>query len=140
MEEPMLTDKSVCPTEAVIFSSIGKAAPLWQAFFRGIREEHADLSEEWRYYNDGKRWLMKVLRKKKTICWVAVFKGSFRTTCYFTDKAEAAIYDSSLSDELKDQFRNGKRYNKIRGLTVNSGKKKDVEYARVLLGLKLAMK
>jgi hypothetical protein len=61
-------------------------------------------------------------------------------TFYFTDKAEQAIINSSISNELKEQFKNGKRYNKIRGLTITFKYKKDVEYAKSLMAIKLSIK
>ena len=140
MEQPILTNRDEFPTEEIIFSHIGKSKVLWQSVFSFIRATHPDLTEEWRYYNDGKSWLLKVVKKTKTVCWVAVLKNSFRMTFYFTDKAEQSIVNSSISDELIEQFQNGKRYNKIRGLTITFKYKKDVEYVKVLIALKLSLK
>ena len=140
MEPPILTNKNEFPTEEIIFSHIGKSKVLWQSVFEFIHTTHPDLSEEWRYYNDGKSWLLKVVKKTKTVYWISLLKNSFRMTFYFTDKAEQLILDSSISDELKEQFKNGKHYNKIRGLTINFKYKKDVEYAKVLIALKLSLK
>ena len=140
MEPQILTDKNEFPTEEIIFSHIGKSKVLWQSVFEFIHTTYPDLSEEWRYYNDGKSWLLKVVKKSKTICWVSILKNSFRMTFYFTDKAEQLILDSSISDELKEQFSNGKRYNKIRGLTITFKYKKDVEYAKLLIAIKLSLK
>jgi len=139
MEQPVLSDKTQYPTEEVIFSHIGKAKTLWQAFFKFLHTEHADFAEEWRYYSDGKSWLMKVTKKAKTIFWLSVIKDTFRITCYFTDKAEPAINGSSLSNKLKDQFKNGKRFGKIRGLTIIFQDKNDIEDAKVLLTIKLSL-
>ncbi|MFA6978991.1 MAG: DUF3788 family protein [Ignavibacteriaceae bacterium] len=140
MEPPILTNKNEFPTEEIIFSHIGKSKALWQSVFEFIHANHPDLTEEWRYYNDGKSWLLKVVKKTKTVYWISLLKNSFRMTFYFTDKAEQLILDSSISDELKEQFKNGKHYNKIRGLTINFKYKKDVEYAKVLVALKLSLK
>ncbi|MDP1994939.1 MAG: DUF3788 family protein [Ignavibacteria bacterium] len=140
MEPPILTNKNEFPTEEIIFSHIGKSKVLWQSVFEFIHATHPDLSEEWKYYNDGKSWLLKVVKKTKTVCWVSVLKNSFRMTFYFTDKAEQSILNSSISNELKEQFQNGKHYNKICGLTITFKYKKDVEYAKVLIALKLSLK
>ena len=140
MEKPVLTDKNEFPTQDIIFSHIKETKPLWQAVFDYIHKNHPDFSEEWRYYNDGKSWLLKVVRKSKTVFWTSVIKDAFRITFYFTDKAEQAIMDSSISDELKEQFKNGKKYNKIRGLTITFRDDNDVEYAKTIIDLKLAMK
>ncbi len=139
MDQPVLRDKNQYPDEEVIFSHLGKSKKLWQSFFEFLHKEHADFSEEWRYYNDGKSWLMKVTRKSKTIFWLSILEGGFRTTFYFGDKAEQALEDSPVSEQLKEQFRDGKKYGKIRGLTVLFKSKKDMEDARALVMVKLAI-
>ena len=140
MEPPVLTDSSTYPTEEIIFSHIGRAKTRWQSLFGHIDDHHPDLSEEWRYYKDGKSWLLKVTRKKKTICWVSVIKGAFRMTFYFTDRAEEAIQEMPISEALKEQFRTGKYYNKIRGLTITFRNKKAIADAKALIVLKLSIK
>lgn len=140
MEEAVLTDKNQFPTEEIILSHLGRSGKLWKSVFEYIHLEYPQLTEHWRYYNDGKSWLMKVTSRTKTIFWLSVIKNSFRITFYFTDKAEADIFSSSVSDELKDQFKNGKRFNKIRGLTITFRNNKDVEYAKTLIAIKSAIK
>ena len=140
MEPPVLTDKDQFPTEEVIFSHNGKSKALWLLLFGYIHENHPDCAEEWRFYLDGKSWLLKVTRKAKTIFWLSIVEGSFRTTFYFTDKAKQVIAKSSLSDELKKQFRIGKKYGKIRGITIHYKRKRDIEDARILIATKVCIK
>jgi hypothetical protein len=140
MEQPILGDKTVFPTQEIIFFHIGKSKVLWQSLFEYIRANHPDLSEEWRYYNDGKSWLLKVARKSKTIFWLSILKNSFRTTFYFTDKAKPIIAKSDISIALKGQFKKGKKYGAIRGLTIVYKNKKDVKDAQGLIGIKLSLK
>lgn len=138
MDQPVLGDKNQFPTEDVIFSHIGKSRELWNKLFEYIHQSHPDFTEQWRYYLDGKRWLLKVTRKSKTIFWLAIVEGSFRTAFYFTDKAGPAISKSSLSDALKKQFKAGEQYGKMRGITVLYKYKRDVEDAKRLIELKLS--
>ncbi len=140
MEQPVLSDADQFPSEDIVFSHIGKTKALWISLFEHIHANHPDFVEEWRYYRDGKSWLLKVTQKKKTIFWLSIIRGSFRTTFYFTDKAEEELMSSSLSDELKEQFKSGKHFNKIRGVTVVHSKKKNVEEAKILIDTKLRMK
>ena len=136
-EEPVLNDPDQYPTEEVIYSCIGKKKTLWVSFFDALHERHPDFSQEWRYYNDGKSWLMKVTRKSKTIFWLSVGKSAFQITFYFSDKAEELIKQSDIPDDLKEEFLNGRRYGKIRGLTIVFRKKKDIEHAESLIAIRL---
>jgi hypothetical protein len=140
MEQPVFSDASQFPTEEAVFYEIGKAKALWTALFEHVHSDHPDFTEQWKYYRDGKSWLLKVTRKKQTIFWLSVIKNGFRTTFYFTDKAEEILMSSGISVELKQKFRNGKHFNKIRGLTILHSKKKHVEDAKLLIGIKLLLK
>jgi hypothetical protein len=140
MEQTVLLDETQFPSEEIIFSHIGKTKALWISLFDHIQTHHPEFVTEWRYYRDGKSWLMKAIQKKKTIFWLSIIKGAFRTTFYFTDKAKEAILSSDLSDELKEQFQSGKHYGKIKGLTVIHTTKKNIENAKILIGIKLQMK
>lgn len=132
--EPPLSDPEVFPSEKVIAAYLGKYMPLWVEFTGHLHE--MSLVGEWRYYRDGKRWLFKANKKARTICWSSLIEGSFRVTCYFGAKAADAIAKSDLPDELKMQYSEGKRYGKIRAITVPIKRKRDMKAVRELLAVK----
>jgi hypothetical protein len=136
MEPSVLTDPDIRPSEDVIFPHLGRQRAQWEALFTFIHAEHPDFVAAWRYYNDGKTWLMNVSRKKKTVFWLSVIRGTFRITGYFTDKAADAIRASALSDECKQQFIGGPRYGKLGAITITFKKKRDVEDAKILVALR----
>jgi hypothetical protein len=140
MEQHVLTDRNQFPTDEVIFGHLGRSRSLWLSLFAYLHDDHPDFTLQWRYYNDGKRWLLNVSRKAKTIFWLSVVEGTFRTTFYFTDKARQAIAQSALTDDLKKQFTSGKRINKITGITIVYKKKQDVEHAKELIAIKMSIK
>lgn len=82
---------------------------------------------------------MKITRKAKTVCWITVHQGMFRMTFYFADKAEPAIMACAIAEELKEQFRTGKPYGKIRGLTITFNSSDDIACAKALIPLKLSI-
>ncbi len=137
MEVTILKDPNQYPTEEAIYSCLGNAKTLWISFFDYIHQNHPDFSEEWRYYKDGNNWLLKVVRKSKTVFWTSVLKDTFRITFYFTDKVEETINNADISDELKAQFKNGKRYGKLRALSIVFKNKMDIEYAKSIIAIKL---
>ena len=78
--------------------------------------------------------------KKKTLFWIGVLEDTFRITFYFGDKAEPVIEKSSLPEEIKSAFKNGKRYGKIRPIFFNVTSQEDVDNALVIAGIKATMK
>ncbi len=140
MDQMVLTDKNQSPTEEIINSYIGKSKTNWESIFKYIYSNYPEFTEQWRYYKDGKSWLMKVIWKSKTVFWLSVIEDGFRITFYFGDKAEELILESSLTDQLKEQFKNGKRFGKIRALTVLMNNKRNVEFVKELISIKLRIK
>ncbi len=136
MEKPSLNDKNECPNDEVLSRELGKAKGAWDSFIAFIKESHPSFSGEWRYYNDGKSWLCKITKKKKTVCWVSVWPGMFKTGFYFPDRAEDLIKKSKLSKKYVDQFVNGKKYGKIRGVTVEVKKTADLSATKILVEIK----
>jgi hypothetical protein len=137
MEQVILSDKDQFPTEEIIFPHIGKSKLIWQNFFEFIHSKYPEFNEEWRYYKDGGSWLMKVTLKSKTIFWLSIIKNAFKVTFYFGDKAEQAIMESKISDELKFCFKEGKRFGKIRAITLVMKHKKNIEFVKELISIKL---
>ena len=137
MEPIVLTDPNVQPTEDVIFSIIGENKVFWLKIVEYLYEHHFDITEEWRFYNDGKSWLYRTLRKKKTIYWVGVQKNTFRVSFWLSEKALPMIEASSLPDRIKEEYQNAKPFNHSRCITVIMGSEEDFENVLKLIVLKL---
>ena len=136
MERPCLNDKEEYPDDKVLSRALGKVKPAWDAFHDFIHERYPAFTGEWRYYRDGKSWLYKLTKKKQTICWISVYPGVFKTAFYFPDKAEEIITASPLEKVYIDQFVYGKRYGKIRGVTVDIRKTTDLKATKTLIEIK----
>ena len=140
MEPIALTDPSIIPDNELVFSLIGDKRVYWEQIMEHLYHHHKDISEVWRFYNDGKSWLFRTLKKKNTIFWVAVLKDTFRVGFYFGDKAEPMILKSDLPESIKYEFMNAKRYNTIRPISVTMADSSDVDTVIKLIDLKLKIK
>ncbi|MBN2590554.1 MAG: DUF3788 family protein [Sedimentisphaerales bacterium] len=140
MDKPCLNDKDEFPDDEVLSRYLGKTKTVWDSFMEFLNESYPSFTGEWRYYNDGKSWLYKLTKKKKTISWISVWDNMFKTTFYFPDKAEDLIVNSKLKKEYKDKFVNGKKYGKIRGITVEIKKPADLATTKKLIEIKEQLK
>ena len=136
MEPLVLSDKTVVPTDELIFSIIGENSKHWQRLMQYVHDQYPDAQGQWKYYNDGKNWLFNMNRKKKTLFWIAIHKDTFRITFYFGDKAEPVINKSGLPESIKADFKTTKRYGKIRAISMRVEKKEDIDNAIMLMEIK----
>jgi hypothetical protein len=140
MEPIVLTDPNVQPTEELIFSIIGDNSVYWENLVDYLYDNHFDITEEWRFYNDGKAWLYRALRKKKTVYWAGVIKDTFRISFWFGDKAEPILLASALPETIKEEFRNAKRYAHSRSISIEMHTSEDLQNAIALIELKMKIK
>jgi uncharacterized protein YjbK len=144
MAQEVLNDKSVKPTDDLVFSIIGDKNILWQAIMNHLHNNYEDITEQWNYYNDGKSWLFRTVKKKKTLFWIRVLSDTFNVAFWFPDKAEAVIEQSDLPEDIKQDFRKAKRINMGKSATrcvqVIMKDDNDVENVKKLVELKLKIK
>lgn len=136
----ILTNKEIFPTDEVLFSIIGNKMDLWQILMNSVKDKYPDSSGGWNYYNDGKRWLFKTTRKKKTMFWTTVFEDTFRVTFYFGDKGEPLIFGSDLPDIIKEDFKTTRRYGLLRAITIVVNGQSDIDNVLKLISIKLKIK
>jgi hypothetical protein len=140
MLRPSLNDPKQFPNDQVLYRQLGKAKPSWIAFLALLKEKAPQLTNEWRYYTDGKSWLFKVNRHATTICWAAVWDKYFTVAFYLNARAEELVRNSSLDLALKQGFLHPAEANKFRSIRVEVRGKSDLNAVEELLDIKLMVK
>jgi hypothetical protein len=138
MASSVLSDRDIFPSDEVLKTVLGKSIDLWNYFSEMLQSDYPDLQKEWRYYNDGKTWLMKITKKQKTVAWLSVIDRTFRTTFYLPPKVSDQVEELSIPDKLKDQYRKNTKMTK--GITIRYSTKRDIKYAKELIKLKSGIK
>lgn len=139
-ENLIFADPEAKPTDDLIFSIIGERKAHWKSIMEHLQQNYPDSVGEWNYYKDGKRWLFKMTRKKKTVFWGGIFEDTFRITFYFGNKAESIIETSDLPQLIKDGFKNAQKYGAIRPVSIKVLEHLDVETVLKLIAIKSKLK
>lgn len=137
MEPIALTNSNITPDETQLASIIGDRLKYWQQIMQHLASNYEHTSEVWRFYNDGKCWLFRTLRKKETIFWCGVYDGGFRVTFYFSDKIAHLIEESDLPLEVREEFATAKKFSTTRPVTINVTSDTDVFVVFRLISLKI---
>jgi len=140
MEAIILTDRFTTPTDELIFSIIGEKRIFWQRILNYLHDNHSEISEVWRFYDDGKCWLFRTLKKKKTIFWVGILENTFRVSFYLSDKAIPLIAQSDLTEKIKNEYANAPSGKIGRSITIKMTDSEDAENVIKLIGIKLKLK
>lgn len=99
---PILNNPLIEPTQRVLQNAMVDNYENYVSLLAIIKKY--ELTPEWRYYNDGKSWLCKMLHKKKNLFWFSVWDDCFKTTFYFTEKNLEDIVTLPISEEIKSNF------------------------------------
>ena len=110
-----LSDKTVYPDEDVLKGVLGRSYQAYCALLELF--DRNEMQHEWRYYMDGKAWLCKVQKKKRTIVWMSAWKGFMKATMYIPAKHVDAIYALPLNDDTIKRFRETKNVGKSKPCT-----------------------
>jgi len=94
-----LRDESVYPDEKVLKSILGNSYLVYCDLLQLYNDN--ELNSEWRYYKDGKAWLCKVQRKKRTIVWMSAWKGYMTAAIYLPVRLIDQIYALNITEETK---------------------------------------
>lgn len=97
-----LRDAEIYPDDEILIPILKDSFPAYRKLLELF--DRNEMNYEWRYYNDGKAWLCKVLKKKKTIVWMSAWLGYMQATIYFPARYIDSIYELDISQEMKESF------------------------------------
>ena len=104
MEVQVLRDPEIFPSKEVLKDILGNVYDVLEELETQITQGDFSLTLDWHYYKDGKSWLGKVCHKKKTVFWLSVWEGSFKTTFFFLERHLEGIATLDISEQIKEDF------------------------------------
>lgn len=140
MSRTLFNDPMHKPDENLVFSVIGEKKAYWIELLSHFQNTIPEFSTQWNYYNDGKSWLFKATSRKKTVFWLSMIENTFRISFYIAEKAEDMILNSGLPDSVKEEYRNARRFNIGRSITINVNSESDVNIIKQLAEIKCKIK
>ena len=105
-----LKDPSLYPDATVLKGILGDSYNGYEAMLELY--EILGMECEWRYYKDGKAWLCKVQKKKKTIVWMSAWKGYMQATIYIHEKNIEALERLELSESSREKLLSARKVGK----------------------------
>jgi hypothetical protein len=101
-----LKDENIYPDESVLSEILGQSYNAYRDLIKLF--DKLEMNYEWRYYRDGKVWLCKVQKKKKTIVWMSAWRGYMQATIYFPLRFLDSVLSLNITEESKEKITNTK--------------------------------
>ncbi|PKO02436.1 MAG: hypothetical protein CVU43_07930 [Chloroflexi bacterium HGW-Chloroflexi-5] len=133
-----LKDEAIYPDADVLKNVLGDAYSAYVDLLH-IYDDN-QMEPIWRYYHDGKAWLCKVQKKKKTIVWMSAWKGYMQAAIYMPEKFLDQVYALDISDTFKDKFRQARSMGKSRACIFEIHGSEVLEDFEKVMQLKILLK
>ena len=138
MEKEILKDPLVEPKSNILENILGKNYKLYVNFLEKIDKQ--GLIPEWKYYNDTKSWLCRILNKKKNYCWLSVIDRGFKCTIFFTQETVNGIFEMDINENIKEMTKEIRIGRKNPHVTILVKNKENLNDAIKILKYKLSLK
>lgn len=138
MTPAFFVEKSQQPTSPTLHSALGSKAGLWQEITRGIREQHAPLTEEWVYAGKNYGWSLRLKQRKRAVLYLTPLAGGFRASFAFGEKAVRAAHESALPQTILTVIDEAPKYAEGRAVRLEVKRASDVKYVLQLAAIKMA--
>jgi hypothetical protein len=119
------------PTDADIRAALGDTYPFWTEIIASV-----PVVPEWHYYGAKYGFSLKLLEKKRNLCFMTLGEGNIRFAVIYGEKAYARALESDLDEELKQMLRGARKYPEGRGVSLTVTSPEDVTRVRRLLEIK----
>jgi hypothetical protein len=136
----LFTEQAIQPTDTELHHQLGKDLfPIYEDILR-IMSSDFEIDHEWRYYKDGKAWLLKAYLKKKTIFWLSLWESYIKVSFYFMDKNKLEIAGLPIQESVYKIFEQTKPIGKLIPLTMDINSDKQLIDLRTIIEYKKKQK
>jgi hypothetical protein len=136
METGIFKEKSKQPSESELVKALGKNAVNWNDIKNYILKNSPSSLEMWNY-SAAYGWSFRIKDKKRVIAYFMPYKGYFRFSMVYGEKAASEALESKISAGIKEIISSAKVYAEGRGFRIEVRNKKCVNDIKLLIDIKL---
>ena len=126
------------PTDAELAAALGPARAVWDQLLASLARKCEASLHEWKCYSPKWGWSLRVLRKKRTIVWLAPCPGYFQVAFIFGDKAMQAARQSKWPKRVIKMMDEAPKYPEGTGIRLEVKLSRDIATLKKHAANKLA--
>jgi len=126
------------PTDVELSAALGPARTVWDQLLADLTRECEANIPEWKCYSPKWGWSLRVMRKKRTIVWLAPCLGYFHVAFIFGEKAMQAARQTKWPERIVKVMDEAPKYPEGTGIRLNVKSSRDIATLKKLAAIKLA--
>lgn len=136
-DNPIFIEKKFPPSEDQMREALGPTYLYLEELIAFLTEKLGQVQPDWKFYSPKYGWTMKILHKKRNLCFISPRKNSFTLGFVFGDKAVAKIEKSSIPMDVIEQLVNARKYMEGRGIQFEIHDGSEIETLKKLFEYKI---
>ncbi|MBI9063693.1 MAG: DUF3788 domain-containing protein, partial [Marinilabiliaceae bacterium] len=112
----IFTDKAIEPASQDLVNRLASSYALWQHIYDFVFRQYPKCIAEWNYPGKKYGWSFRIKDKKRAIIYLLPREGYFKVAFVFGQKATDAIMESDISDSIKAELAQARKYAEGRGI------------------------
>ncbi len=131
-------DKETTPTEKDLEDKLQGKFQLWKLIHDMVLEKYPDGVMEWNYPGKKYGWSYRIKDKKRAIIYFLPRDKHFKVAFVFGQKAYDVIMESDISDVIKTDLSQARKYAEGRGVRIDVNDESALSDIKQLIEIKLA--
>ncbi|WP_299994520.1 DUF3788 domain-containing protein [Marinifilum sp. N1E240] len=115
----MFTDKATKPTQNDVGNKLNTLYPIWERIYQLVYSKYRNGVDGWNYPGKKYGWSFLIKDKKRAIIYFLPRDGYFKVAFVFGQKAYDEIMQSNISEAIKTDLSQAKKYSEGRGVQIN---------------------
>jgi len=124
------------PTDGALSEALGPTKSIWDKLIESL-DSRGVSEREWKCYSVKQGWSLRLLRKKRTIVWMAPCDDRFRVAFILGDRAVLAAHGCGLPKKILRMLDSAEKYPEGTGLRLEIRSARDLPAVMKLADVKM---
>jgi len=115
----IFADKAIIPTDSDLIDILGSTYDLWQQINNLVFSKYPNGKAEWNFPGKKYGWSYRIKDKRRAIIYLLPRDKYFKVALIFGEKATQEIMGSEVSEAIKNELINSKKYAEGRSISID---------------------
>lgn len=133
----IFSEKTMIPTDRDLVNKLDINYKLWNQIHELVLSKYPEGLSEWKYPGKKYGWSFRIKDKKRVIIYMLPRDQYFKVAFVFGDKAVTKIMESNISNTIKTEISQAKKYVEGRGIKIDVKDDSIISDIGLLIDIKL---